>query len=62
MAKEPVTAEVVLPSGSWQIAAAPKDGWDQTPFNAWMLRLAILIAGALILIPTVLTGRLIDEG
>ena len=61
MAQEPVTAEVILPSGSWHIAAAPKDGWDQTPFNAWMLRLAILIAGALILIPTVLTGRLIDE-
>ena len=56
-----MTADVVLPSGSWTIEATPKGGWDQTPPNAWMLRLAILIAGALILIPTFLTGRLIDE-
>jgi diguanylate cyclase (GGDEF)-like protein len=60
-ANDPVTAEVVLPSGTWHIAAVPKGGWDQTPPNAWMLRLAMLIAGALILIPTFLTGRLIDE-
>jgi diguanylate cyclase (GGDEF)-like protein/PAS domain S-box-containing protein len=60
-AQQPVEAEVVLPSGTWRIAAMPKGGWDQTPPNAWMLRLAILAAGALILIPTVLTGRLIDE-
>jgi diguanylate cyclase (GGDEF)-like protein len=61
MVKQPVAAEVILPSGSWQIAAVPKEGWDQTPPNAWLLRLAILIAGSLILIPTFLTGRLIDE-
>ncbi|WP_245426498.1 EAL domain-containing protein [Mesorhizobium sp. YM1C-6-2] len=61
MANEPVTADVILPSGSWQIAATPKEGWGQTPPNAWMLRLAIFAAGALILIPTALTGRLIDE-
>jgi diguanylate cyclase (GGDEF)-like protein len=60
-AQQPVEAEVILPSGTWHIAAMPKGGWDQTPPNAWMLRLAILVAGALILIPTVLTGRLIDE-
>ena len=61
MTNRPVTADVVLPSGSWQMAAVPKAGWDQTPPNAWMLRLAILAAGALILIPTVFTGRLMDE-
>ena len=33
---DPVTAEVVLPSGSWHIAAVPKGGWDQTPPNAWI--------------------------
>lgn len=59
--QQPVEAEVILPSGSWHIAAVPKGGWNQTPPNAAMLRLAIFAAGALILIPTVLTGRLIDE-
>ena len=58
---DPVTADVVLPSGSWQIAAIPKGGWDVTPPNTWMLRLLILVAGGLILVPTVMTGRLIDE-
>jgi sensor domain CHASE-containing protein len=27
----PVVADVLLPSGSWQIAAVPKAGWDVTP-------------------------------
>ncbi|MDQ2703922.1 MAG: EAL domain-containing protein [Pseudomonadota bacterium] len=61
LAQSPVTADIMLPSGSWQIAAVPKTGWDQTPQNAWMLRLLILAGGALILIPTFVTGRLIDE-
>src|SRR6185436_6974002 len=52
---------VVLPSGSWQIAAVPKSGWDVTPPNSWMLRLLILVAGGLIMVPTIMTGRLIDE-
>ncbi len=57
----PVVADVILPSGSWRIAAVPKGGWDVLPANAWMLRLLILAGGALILIPTFMTGRLIDE-
>ena len=61
MEGDPVTAQIVLPSGSWQIAAVPKGGWDVTPPNAWLLRLSILIAGALIMVPTVMTGRLIEE-
>ena len=60
-ADNPVIADVILPSGSWRIAAVPKGGWDVLPANAWMLRLLILAGGALILIPTFMTGRLIDE-
>ncbi|HEY6631821.1 MAG TPA: EAL domain-containing protein [Rhizobiaceae bacterium] len=59
--QRPVEAEVILPSGTWHIDAVPRGGWEQTPPNASMLRLAILATGLLILIPTVLTGRLIDE-
>ena len=58
---DPVLADVILPSGSWQIAAIPKGGWDATPPNTWMLRLFIVLAGALIMVPTVITGRLIEE-
>jgi diguanylate cyclase (GGDEF)-like protein len=57
----PVVADVVLPSGSWQIAAVPKSGWHVAPPNVWKLRLFILLAGALIMVPTVMTGRLIGE-
>ncbi len=58
---DPVMADVVLPSGSWHIAAVPKGGWDVTPPNSWMLLLFIVVAGGLIMVPTVMTGRLIDE-
>jgi diguanylate cyclase (GGDEF)-like protein len=57
----PVTADVTLPSGSWQIAATPKGGWDARPLNGWILRLVILAAGLLVVIPTWLIGRLVGE-
>jgi diguanylate cyclase (GGDEF)-like protein len=60
-ADKPVIANVILPTGSWQIAATPKAGWDRTPPNALALRLLILATGILIMIPAIATGRLIDE-
>jgi diguanylate cyclase (GGDEF)-like protein len=60
-ANDPVVADVILPAGSWQIAAVPKGGWEATPPNLWLLRLLMLGAGALILVPTFFTGRLIEE-
>jgi diguanylate cyclase (GGDEF)-like protein len=57
----PVTANVMLPSGSWQISARPKGGWGQTPPDIWRLRLLMLAAGALIMVPTLLSARLIEE-
>ena len=39
----------------------PRSGWHVTPSNVWQLRLFILLAGGLIMIPTVMTGRLIGE-
>jgi len=58
---DPVIADVVLPSGYWQIAATPKGGWGTRPDNAWLLRLLMFAAGALIVVPTFMAGRLIDE-
>ena len=57
----PVTADVALPSGSWQIAAIPKGGWNVTPANAWLLRSIMLIGGALVVVPILVAGRLIKE-
>jgi len=61
LAQNPVTADIILPSGQWQIAAIPRGGWAGNPPNTWMLRILMGIAGALILVPTILTGRLIAE-
>ncbi|KUM25927.1 histidine kinase [Mesorhizobium loti] len=58
---DPVTADVLFPSGSWQIAAIPKGGWLTTPTNAWQLRAIMAAAAALILIPFMTAGRLINE-
>jgi diguanylate cyclase (GGDEF)-like protein len=57
----PVTAEVRLPTGSWQIAAIPKDGWNVPPRNAWILRLVMLIGGALVVVPIIIAGRLLEQ-
>jgi diguanylate cyclase (GGDEF)-like protein len=58
---DPVTADVLVPSGSWRIAAIPKHGWPATPANAWLLRAIMTTAAALILVPFLAAGRLIDE-
>ncbi|CCV13143.1 EAL domain-containing protein [Mesorhizobium sp. STM 4661] len=58
---DPVTADVLLPSGSWRIAAIPKNGWPSTPANAWLLRAIMAAAGALVVIPFLVTGRLLGE-
>lgn len=57
----PVTADVLVPSGSWRIAAVPTSGWPDTPGNAWQLRAIMAAAAALILIPFLAAGRLIGE-
>jgi diguanylate cyclase (GGDEF)-like protein len=59
--QNPVTASVVLPSGSWEIAAVPKGGWIAAHQGAWLLRLGLIAAGAMILLPIVMTGLLLRE-
>ncbi len=61
VADAPVVTDVNVPSGSWRIAATPKGGWDAAPSNRWYLRLGILAAGLMIVIPAWLAGRLIEE-
>ena len=57
----PVTADVILPSGSWQIAAVPKGGWTTASANAWLFRFLMMVAGALVVIPILIAGRLVEE-
>jgi diguanylate cyclase (GGDEF)-like protein len=57
----PVTADVLLPSGSWQIAAVPKGGWDVNQPGAWALRLVMALLGALVVFPIIVGSRLIAE-
>ncbi|WP_449393496.1 bifunctional diguanylate cyclase/phosphodiesterase [Devosia riboflavina] len=59
--RQPVLANVTLPSGSWQIAAVPKDGWQSSMMSQFMLRAAIFIAGCLILLPFIIAGRMISQ-
>ncbi|WP_246660410.1 EAL domain-containing protein [Nitratireductor sp. XY-223] len=58
---DPVNVEISLPWGSWMLMAAPKGGWAAPAAEIWWMRLAILIAGILILVPILVTGRLIEE-
>lgn len=58
---DPLTAEVVLPSGTWEIAAIPKGGWSTAAGNNWPMRALMVLAGALILLPIGITGRLLGE-
>jgi len=55
---DPVRAEVVLPSGTWQVSAIPVGGWGVTPANAWLLRLLVVFAGVVVVIPMATAGRL----
>lgn len=53
----PVLSEVQLPTGSWQIAALPHRGWQTQPPQIWPIRALLLLAAALILVPSIQMGR-----
>src|SRR5690606_8117619 len=59
--QNPVKAGVVLPSGYWEISAVPTGGWAAAYKDAWKLRLVLLAAGALIMLPIIITGFLVGE-
>jgi diguanylate cyclase (GGDEF)-like protein len=59
--QDPVTAEVLLPTGSWQIAAIPAGGWYYTPDNALLLRSILVVAILLVVGPIFIAGRLFGE-
>lgn len=52
LARQPVTAEVRVPLGTWQIAAVPVGGWQQPP-PLWGTRALFALGGLLIAAPIV---------
>jgi signal transduction histidine kinase/sensor domain CHASE-containing protein/ActR/RegA family two-component response regulator len=61
LADRPVTAEVALPEGRWLVAAVPAGGWAETPPRTWLLWLAVLGFGALVVAPLPIAGRLAED-
>ncbi|MFB2550873.1 bifunctional diguanylate cyclase/phosphodiesterase [Ensifer soli] len=59
--QSPVLRSLALPGGTWQLGALPKDGWAQAPDNGDTIRLIILLAVLVVVLPIVLTGNLISE-
>lgn len=59
--KEPVSLDVRLPSGSWHLAAIPREGWSTHPPNAWQVRLLVLLGGLLVVVPILVAGHFYDR-
>jgi diguanylate cyclase (GGDEF)-like protein len=59
--KTPVIRTLRLPGGVWELAAIPAKGWEQEPGNTSGLRITILVAAAVVIIPIFLTGGLVSE-
>ncbi|MBS1182534.1 MAG: Chase sensor-containing diguanylate cyclase/phosphodiesterase [Proteobacteria bacterium] len=60
LARDPLTAAVSLPGGTWVLAATPKGGWPAPPNNT-TFRLMIVFIGALVVVPILVTGHLYAE-
>ena len=61
LSDNPATADVTLPTGSWQILARPTRGWEAALPNPTAFRLSLLAALVLILGPLFIARRLFDE-
>lgn len=60
-ARQPVYADVNLTDGQWRLAAVPKSGWGPNAAAVWSLRVMLAVGGALIVLPIVLTGRMVRQ-
>jgi diguanylate cyclase (GGDEF)-like protein len=58
---QPVTADVKLPGGSWQVLATPSGGWAAALPNPWGFRAIVALASMLVLVPLFVARFLIGE-
>jgi diguanylate cyclase (GGDEF)-like protein len=61
LGQNPVAVGVVLPSGSWRIAAIPKGGWPTFPPDAPWLALGFLVLAFVVSVPIAVAGGLLEE-
>jgi PAS domain-containing protein len=59
--REPVMAQVSLPTGGWQLAAIPREGWRETPPNALRFRTLLFLAGLFVVVPITIAGFFHDQ-
>jgi len=60
LARDPLSTTVNIPGGSWELAATPKGGWPAPPNNA-VFRLMIVLIGAMVVLPILVTSHLYAE-
>ncbi len=60
--ENPVITDIILPAGSWQLAAIPKGGWPTRAPNTWALRMVMIGVGALVVFLIYLACRLTAIG
>jgi diguanylate cyclase (GGDEF)-like protein len=58
---EPVVQVLDFPGGRWELAAIPSKGWHHPPENRTQVRLSIIAAALVIIVPIFLTGGLVGE-
>lgn len=56
--ENPVLTDILLPEGSWQMAAVPVLGWTAIPPGAWYLRLFVVVIGVFVAAPTFIALQL----
>lgn len=57
----PVRRIFSVPGGTWELSAIPAQGWDQPPPNQFLLRMLIMLTGAVIIGPVLLSCLLMLE-
>jgi diguanylate cyclase (GGDEF)-like protein len=61
LAQNPLTRNITFAGGRWEIAAAPKASWNAAPENQQTLRLIILAAACLTIVPVFFATLLLGE-
>ncbi|MGY6410150.1 MAG: ATP-binding protein [Alkalilacustris sp.] len=61
LSQDPVELPITLPFGTWELSAIPRGGWDLAPPNLWDLRLWLGLGAGLIVLPSLLMGRLLED-
>ena len=58
---DPVLTDIILPYGSWQLAAVPKGGWSQNIDNVNSYRITLFVIGFVILVSLFILSRSIEK-